>query len=153
MQYFKYLLLFSLIPLVSACFFMPKSLGELDLHNESGLTLYIETNLQSMFGDSLDQIELTNASNVNLCRSNLLQNTSREITIEEICSNYKTAYVRVYRDNSHGERVLVKEWTYATRDDAGPQFFNMKYLVKDCFPQVDGVYVTAYRFTLQAGDY
>lgn len=134
-----------LLPLLVGC--KPHSYALLFIHNLTDKDLVVKANINTK---EYVQFSVGADSVVNVADSGVYDYYIKEVPISEFVSN-PDASVQVYVEEEN-ELILVKEWKYSEKDDAGKQFFNELFLYRIDGSEPDGGEYYSYYFIITQDD-
>ena len=153
MRRFSLFLLIGILSLLLTGCLPPYTIVYLDLCNESGQTLYVETNIVSSMSSQLQSFDLPQGANDTKCIAfSAKENGVNKQTSVSQCITNDDAYLSIYVYTLSGEKRLVRKWCYTDRDKDERQPFNEKYLKFEDHADPDGGYHPTYTFIILPED-
>ena len=122
--------------------------------NESGEELWVESYIVSASCDSTKSFLLQEgrSKSVVLATSEKYEKVNNADSFLKRCVYNEDAYVRVYKVDDYDERVLVRNWSYANRNNDGHELFNETCIEQSIQGNAAGDAVVSYLFTILPED-
>lgn len=130
-----------------------QTVGQINIINKTGEEIVIQTNINEnpLLPGLAYSLKANGTYWQTIAESNPLPGDLDDIPWEAWDDDIANAWAKIYTYNEQGDRVLIKTWTYAQRDQAGRQLFNKEKLKiqKDYH---ESTKIIEYQFTLLPED-
>ena len=113
------------------------TVGQLFIRNESGQSLYVESNIVSEHTSETCCFLLEVGDEARLGKSPRYDGHASYLPLSH-CVYNDDAYVSIFTIDDNEEKHLARTWYYSDRDKDGKQLFNENYLDKDFSDSPDG---------------
>lgn len=130
------------------------TVAEFWICNESGQTLYVESDIKSNLSFDMHSfvIEAGENNKVLLAKSPRYEDTQLSYLPLSQCIENEEARVSIYTIGDHGEHNLVRTWYYSDGDKPGRELFNENCLLQDFHSFPDGGCFPSFTFVILPED-